>query len=490
MFDKEQPAYIAFRNIAKEGTDDIVAWVGAGLSVPAGLPSWSSLMKHLADVLDSKAATLEHQDKIKEKGRAEAARNAGNLWISFQILREALGEVTYTEEIRKKFALAANCKIPIIYERLWRMGIAGMLNLNIDRLGTRAYNNVFEGKAVAEFEGKKTGGMLSLLRSPEPFLANLHGEREDPATWVFTNRELTMLLQDKGYEVFINAVFSSTTVVFIGITADDEAVGGHLTRLKEMGVKLGNHFWVSDRCDAKTDKWAEASDIRMIRYENASGKHEELEDMFTDLEKHIPKEENISPIVPTVSGSVGELLPPNKMAIIENREEIREILNSAAAQILLTASEGSYTAYREFRRLYGEAIMRCWYVTDVPPDNTILGYEIQNKIGEGAFATVYSAYSPDNELVALKLLHVNARDRDDFLQGFRRGIRSMQILSDSGVKGVAAHIASFEIPALVVMELIDGPTLQQLGDSKKLNSWYSVLRIAKDVTQIIHTSQG
>jgi len=266
MFDTNQPAYLAFRHIAKERTDDIFVWVGAGLSVPADMPSWTGLMKHLAGVLQAKATTLETTECQKLKARAESAKNCGNLWIAFQILKEALGETTYTDEIRKKFLLAAKCEIPPMYERLWRIGIDGMLNLNIDRLATRAYNNVFGGKTVPEFVGKSAGRMMHSLRSPEPFLANLHGEREDPASWIFTQAELSNLLQDAGYIEFIRQCCSSATILFIGITADDVAVGGHIAKLKEMGIKLNSHYWVSDRCDANTDSWVSPGTSKPATY--------------------------------------------------------------------------------------------------------------------------------------------------------------------------------------------------------------------------------
>jgi len=219
-----------------------------------------------------------------------------------------------------------------------------------------------------------------------------------------------------------------------------------------------------------------------------SGKHEELEEMFNDLEKFAPQEEKVDPVSPTVSGSQHELPQPAQLAILADREQIRSLLNAEAARILSEPTEKAYINYQQFLRRYGEAILRCWYVTESSPDNTILGYEIQKKIGEGAFATVYSAIDPDGQQVALKLLHVNARDKDDFLQSFRRGIRSMKILTESKISGVAAHLASFEIPALVVMELVKGPTLQQLVESKNLKGWQNIIRIAKDITRIIHLS--
>src|SRR5256885_4841151 len=60
-------------------------------------------------------------------------------------------------------------------------------------------------------------------------------------------------------------IFASRTVVFLGISADDVAAGGHLERLKELGIKLGSHYWITARRDNPTDSWAEAVGIQIGR---------------------------------------------------------------------------------------------------------------------------------------------------------------------------------------------------------------------------------
>jgi len=489
VFDTTQPAYTGFRNILKERTENVVAWVGAGLSAPAGIPSWQELRSRLCNTLRSKASEIEDDSKQGLLTQAGAAEGVDRLWTAFQILKGSLGNASYRDAIREELRHASSCNVPTGYLRLWQLGVSGIVTLNIDRLATRAYNHVFSGRSIPEFIAGHASGLMHLLRSPEAFIANLHGVVENADSWVFTDNDLQALFHSRGYRNFVSTCLQSRVVLFIGITADDLAVGGHLANLISMGIDCGSHYWLTDRCDGETDRWAESCGIRVIRYRNVDGGHSEVEEFFEDLRQFMPEEEEPAPIISGVdTGSSPGILPPRELEVARDVEAIRRSLNAEASRILADSNEDSYRLYQEFRVKYRHAIHRAWDVTTIPPDNLLMGYQIDDVIGTGAFGNVYRALDDSGRAVAAKVLHIGSKDKEEFVQSFRRGVRSMRILVEAGVHGVVACKAAYEIPAFVVMDLVDGPSLQEAVASKLLQGWRQILRVAVDAVRVIHNS--
>ena len=486
VFDKSQQSYQDLRSIFAEKSDSIVAWVGAGLSIPAGLPSWPILRQSLIEELESDAN--REVDSLRRKERLNQCRLAESetdFWKSFSIIAKAMGHQTYRAAIRRTFRGADSALVPESYRHLWRLGISGMINLNIDRFAKRAFTEVNDNKIVNDFNGKTIADFIHLLRSPKPWLANLHGEIDAASSWVFTANELDRLFQNPAYDQLIKTCFAARTVVFMGISADDIAAGEHLRKLTDSGVDCGGHFWITH--DQSKRDLAETAGIRQINYASDNN-HAELTEVFEDLLHAKSLESPAVPVVLTkVDDAVSELPQPD---VLETRQavEIRQILNSHASRILAETNEDSVAEFEKFASDYSEAIYRAWYVDVAPPKNELLGYRITELCKEGAFGTVYRATNSSGQQFAIKILHEKVRKNREMLQSFRRGVASMRILTDNGVDGVVHYHDASEIPAMVVMDFIEGIDLVEATKKNVLFEWEDLIRICKRLTEIIRTS--
>jgi len=295
MFDSKQSAYIDFRSVAKERTAPLVAWIGSGLSQQAGAPTWLTLRDRLIAALRSKANSLS-EDAEQLRHKANVAERASDLWVAFDIIKKALGQASYRDGVREALLPTTTARIPGAYSNLWRLGVSGVLNLNLDRLATRAYTDTNPGTAPLEFSGGQAAHAANVLKNPRPFLINLHGVVDDANTWVLTKSELSRLLGTPGYQELIVSCLATRTILFLGVTADDVAVGGHLERLAHLNIDTGSHFWLTDRRDQRTDAWAENVGIRVIRYQEGDN-HVAIGEFFNDLLNYIPRE----PLAPPVS---------------------------------------------------------------------------------------------------------------------------------------------------------------------------------------------
>lgn len=116
-----------------------------------------------------------------------------------------------------------------------------------------------------------------------------------------------------------------------------------------------------------------------------------------------------------------------------------------------------------------------------------MGYKLVREVASGGFGTVYEAEGPDQSSVAIKLLREAIRNDPNHLQSFRRGVRSMRILSQANIPGVVRYHEEFEIPAIAVMDLVPGHTLHDAIQRRALD-WRTSLDIAIRLATIVRQS--
>lgn len=486
-FDTRQDSYVRFRAVVAERTSPVIAWVGSGLSAPAGLPGWIDLRERLTAVAERKIEQLDPPSAARAKNKLAAAASDRTNWLAFELLRTVIGATTFQETIRDALNVPSGGAIPEAYERLWNLGVKGIINLNLDRLATRALTRVKPGIAPAEFTGRQVSNWIRALSIPGEFIVNLHGQVDDAASWILTKSELEKLRGEAGYQTFIRSCLLGHTILFAGIGVQDLAVGGHLESLRQDGLVSGPHFWLTDRRDLETDEWAEQLGVCLIRYTSRGDDHSEVDEFFDDLRAFVPEDDVAPPVTRPLA--VSEELPCADDLMNQSADEMRRCLNNHAAKILEDGDESAYDKYAEFCREYDEAIYRAWYV-DSRGTGDLLDYKLEEEAGRGSFGTVYRGRDAEGSEVAVKVLREDIRRNTESLQSFRRGVRSMRILSGAKLDGVVRYLDASEIPAMVVMEWIDGPTLRDVVQTKKLGSWDAILNVSCQLAKIIRQAHS
>ena len=480
-FDKSQKPYKSLRNIIAERTNGVVFWVGSGLSAEAGLPTWKQFKDGLLKELRAKAGQLNEEDGAELRIAARGVCNQSNNWIAFDRLSNALGRTTWRETVRGMLAPSVSAPVPQIYGKIWRLNPHGVLTLNLDGLVARSYSESSDKKTpMTEFAGIQIAEYAHVLKSPHPFICNLHGSVDNVSSWILTKTELGKRLKSPAYTNFVKTCLMAKTIVFVGISADDEAVGGFVEQLADLGVDLGSHYWITDRRDANTDSWAENVGIRLIRYKTTDDDHGELVEVFDDLIRFVSPDDAVHPpITPSPLDLPKRELPSPAELSVMDTETIRSILNDEATRIL---KSGGGDQYEKFTLSYDESMYRAWYVST---DNELLGHDLHEEVASGAFGRVFRATDPRGSSVAVKVLHEGIRRNKGMFSAFRRGVRSMKILSCHKVKGMVPYRSAFEIPAVVVMDWVEGPNLEDAVMSGLVDSWDLILRIAVDVSDIV-----
>jgi serine/threonine protein kinase len=401
-----------------------------------------------------------------------------------------LGPASFSAAIRDALSRSDAVAAPLAYELVWKLRIGGLVNLNLDRLAAKAFSVVRPGRQVIEFVGRRAGAFAHVLQSPTvPFIANVHGVVADENSWVLTRTDLNELLANKGYRQFIAGCLTARTVLFVGLTADDVAVSGHLAALRKDGVSFGAHYWLTPRTDRKTDAAAERLGLQVIRYTAVDDDHGAVQEMLADLAEYVSEDAAPPPIAPSSQKEVDEL-PSQEILLQRSPAEIREILNRHAAGLLSRSDADAYASYELFRRKYDRAIYQAWYTSTHPGENDLLGYRLRRPIGRGAFGEVFEAETAANQTVAVKVLHQEVRKSPGMLESFRRGVRSMRILSERKVEGMVPYRAAAEIPAFAVMDLVHGPNLKVAVDSNLITGWVEIMKVAVELSNIIQRAHA
>src|SRR5258708_27505435 len=99
------------------------------------------------------------------------------------------------------------------------------------------------------------------------------------------------------------------------------------------------------------------------------------------------------------------------------------------------------------------------------PGQKVGKYDIKALIGRGGMAEVYRALNPDlNHDVAIKVLHPHVIESEDAVKRFRQEAQAIAALTHPNIVRVLDFHASGDL-VFMVMELIEGPTLQQVMKS-------------------------
>lgn len=483
-FDKTQNSYISLRNIVSERTDSIVFWAGSGLSEEAGLPTWNTLKRKLLQALDEQ---IESSERTKLKAKKKAIIAEANNWFAFSMLKSTLGLTTWRAQIREILRPSATTDSPSTYKKIWALSPHGILTLNLDRLATKAYTEVKGQPVLTEFVGTQVANYTHVLKSPHPFICYLHGDLDDASSWVLTSSDLSEQRDDAGYQNFIKCCLTAKTLVFIGISVDDVAIGGFVEQLSSLGVDIEAHYWVTHRRDLETHTWAEDRGIRLIRYNAVDGDHSPLLEMLDDLRSFVPIDDSrdAGPVAPMDVNFNRASMPSKDELLTWDAECIRKTLNQEARRILTDGATDSVEKYDRFIRANDEAIYRAWYTNPNLDNNQLLGYFLNREVASGAFGRVYHATDEGGVNVAVKVLHEEIRRNPELLQAFRRGVRSMKILGEHKVEGMVPYRKAFEIPAFVVMDWVHGPDLGLAVSSKQLRDWELILRVGTNMADVI-----
>jgi hypothetical protein len=219
------------------------AFVGAGLSVPAGFVDWKELLRDIAKELELDVD--EETDLIAlAQYHYNQARSRGQ--INQKLIDEYTKDATPTENHRLLASL------PI--ETVW--------TTNYDHLLEEAFNN-----AHKRIDKKETQEHLALTKPKrDVVIYKMHGDVDHPDKAVLTKADYELYDDSRNlFSAQLRGDLLSKTMLFLGYGFNDPNVHYILARIRSLiGDNVRQHYWITR--DAMKNPKATARDKKLQRH--------------------------------------------------------------------------------------------------------------------------------------------------------------------------------------------------------------------------------
>jgi NAD-dependent SIR2 family protein deacetylase len=219
-------AYIPNLKQLKKDLDKIVPFLGSGISIPLGLPSWTGLISQLKDGLVNEG-DIRQFEKYLESGDVF---NAVNFLKSESVVYTDEEQIkTFIQEyINKHFRDQLDKKHHNIYD---------ILDLKSDFYITTNYDNalsVYKGKyTTSPFVLNDIQDMQDLFKEKAQRIIHLHGNVERKKSMVVTTKDYEKVYSNDKNKSILSGIMAQKSFLFIGFSFNDKYIDDIYTLLRE-----------------------------------------------------------------------------------------------------------------------------------------------------------------------------------------------------------------------------------------------------------------
>ncbi len=315
--------------LKKINQNNIVIFVGAGLSLSAGLPNWDTLIENILDGISSK--------EKKSEGYKQALKN--DLFSPIEIL----SKISYLREdvieILEKEIRKFNHQEPTSMHSK----IGSLSNYII----TTNYDNLLE-KSLPEFESivYTNEFKVAKLSQYEKYIFKIHGDIQEPNKCILFPKEYENLYSsdEKSSTFELKKIISDKSILFLGFSLNDPYINFIFEYINKLYSGFNpEHFIITTE---KNKIWPKKiTPIILDNYENLENlidelirdrdKKNEIEEEFKDKFK-----DNSESSIIKYSENFEYDSPPNNKFWVGRGREIENINNENFKTIFITGIGG------------------------------------------------------------------------------------------------------------------------------------------------------
>ena len=274
--------------------DKCILFVGAGLSAQVNrsdgnaLPGWSALLTEFLDWAITR--------QVRFWGDPEDIRAMivkGNLLMAAQELQERVGAAGLGEFLDGVFRESAVAPSPI-HRILPKIPFRAVLTTNYDSLIEGAYSLERNGALPPVWTQEDLSSRPSPLRGSAFFVFKIHGHLDRPNAVILGSRDYQdLLFRTPGYRQFLETLFATHVVLFVGFGGSDPNIDGVFDRLASIYSRtLDRHFILLPNHDGlnTTERRRLALDRRLevIEYEKDVS-HSQVGAFLRELAERVQK---------------------------------------------------------------------------------------------------------------------------------------------------------------------------------------------------------
>jgi|GEM_PF-7015725 len=258
-----------------------VLFIGSGLSLGAGLPTWGGLMGELLDEIEKQRG----QEAIENKDEILQLIEQKQFLIVAEELRRQLGKDSFEDFLRRRFRSEdlqlqpAHKLLPDLKDR----GISAILTTNFDTL----IENAFSPQPPV-YTQEDASELSYALQNREFYILKLHGSIHRISTIVLGQSDYQNLMYaNRAYKEYLPAFLNNKTVLFVGYSLSDPDLIAVLDELRSAFQGNSNTHYALMSTDSVTSieirNWEGNNNIQVIPYSPSNEKHPEVKEYLENL---------------------------------------------------------------------------------------------------------------------------------------------------------------------------------------------------------------
>lgn len=274
-----------------------MVFVGAGLSMGVKranseyLPSWGSLLLEMLQFGINNRILLSDAEIDIRKGITDQ-----KFLMVAQELSERLGPELFRSFLRGVF-LDVGLKPSDVHKNLVKISFRAFLTTNYDTLIEGAYTVHNEGRLPPILTQEDLDKIPNPLKIKDNFVFKIHGDINRPETIILTSHDYQdSLFRRPAYRSFLETLFTTNTVLFLGFGLNDQDVESMLDKMASIFSRNNdNHFALIEKDRLSTlerKRLAIDKKISVIEYDNTDGSHNQVNEFLKSLQELTDVESN------------------------------------------------------------------------------------------------------------------------------------------------------------------------------------------------------
>lgn len=220
----------------------VVPFVGSGMAVPSGLPTWGELLIAIADQVSGQTATIE---VLLREGAFEMAVDAILATTNRNLFNERIEHSLRLDDTNE--FIGAVRLLPVLFPDL-------VVSTNLDPLLERLYTF-----CATPFEHVLTGAELTSFRKlsarGDRILVKLHGDYQKPSTRVLSCTEYDAAYGHNGAaKTELGNLFSNKTLLFLGCSLLGDRTLKTIKEAADVDADAPKHFSFSSLPELRSDQ--------------------------------------------------------------------------------------------------------------------------------------------------------------------------------------------------------------------------------------------
>jgi hypothetical protein len=255
-------------------------FVGAGLSVAAGYPTWPVLLESLIDKGHQRNWRI---NATQAKELKKLLIGGDKYLLVAEELRERFGREVFEDQLVEVFN--KDQSPTSLHHKLMNISFTSAITTNYDLLLEKAYLKKFKGDLPPAFTNSQPREIAEALWRGSFFILKAHGDVKNRASFIITERDYRdVIFHSHGYRSALASIFTSNTVLFLGVGLNDPELKLLLGYLHDAFHGGTQHYALvpqSSFSETVVNRWRKDFRVECLRYE-ASPKHPEVE-RFVEL---------------------------------------------------------------------------------------------------------------------------------------------------------------------------------------------------------------